>query len=208
MKEGGKGGDVAAKSGIDFENKNSFLNIVSQDPNLSYEFIDTDSKAKNKPFKILGQDKLIAEVYFEKQMYNDLLSKENVFWGDYFYKMWKPDTFVINFNLKKCFVVEMKNQKTPGSVDEKLQSFNFKIEYYKKILSKSNSLNDYEFEYLFVLSDWFYTDKVYKDTEIGEKAGNRKNKSVYLDTLEYLDNNKIKHFNFFPSNYVLFGNLE
>ena len=59
-----------------------------------------------------------------------------------------------------------------------------------------------------MLSDWFYTDYVYKDNDRGEKAGNRKNKSHYLDTLEYLDNNKIKHFNFFPSDYVLFGNLE
>lgn len=209
MKKGGVGGKNANFSGSDFENKNSFLNLVKLEPRLSYEFLDTETKGKSidVPFEIFYKENLLAKSFHQNQIYKDYLEKENVFWGDHFVKELKPDVFVINYVLKKCFVLEMKNQERPGSVDEKLQSFQFKIDYFKKLLSKSNSLYNFEFEYIYILSDWFYTNYVYKVNGEGIRASTRKNRSQYLDTLEYLNKNNIKHFDFFPLDYVLFNDL-
>lgn len=49
------------------------------------------------------------------------------------------------------FIIEMKFQKAAGSVDEKLQTCDFKKKQYKKLMSAINV----EVEYIYILSDWF-----------------------------------------------------
>lgn len=210
MQKGGMGGKQASMSGAEFEKQNSLLELVKQDSRLSYEFIDTytSGKSVDVPFDIFYKKKLLAKSFHQSQIFKDYFEKENVYWGDHFVKEVKPDVFVINFVLKKCFVIEMKSQETPGSVDEKLQSFQFKIDYFKKIISKSNSIGSFEFEYIYLLSSWFYKDYVYKANSKGLRASSREGRSQYLDTLEYLNKNNIKHFNSFPLEYVLFNDLK
>lgn len=53
----------------------------------------------------------------------------------------------------------MKFQRVAGSVDEKLQTCDFKKKQYKKLFSALN----YEVEYIYILSDWFRKEE-YKDT--------------------------------------------
>lgn len=209
MTEVGNRGKNANRSGAEFEKRNSFLQLVKQEQRLSYEFLDSKSTGKSVevPFEIFYKEKLLAKSFHQNQIYKDYLEEEDVFWGDHFVKEVKPDVFVINYVLKKCFVLEMKNQKSQGSVDEKLQSFQFKIDYFEKLLSKSSSLCNFEFEYMYILSDWFYTDNLYQSNAKGIRASTRQDRSQYIDTLEYLNKNNIKHFNFFPLDYVLFNDL-
>ncbi len=56
------------------------------------------------------------------------------------------------------FIIECKFQKKPGSVDEKLQTCDFKKQQYQKLLAQLNI----EAEYIYLLSDWF-KQKKYKD---------------------------------------------
>lgn len=56
------------------------------------------------------------------------------------------------------FIIEMKFQKVAGSVDEKLQTCDFKKKQYKKLMSAINV----EVEYIYILSDWFRKPE-YKD---------------------------------------------
>lgn len=53
----------------------------------------------------------------------------------------------------------MKFQKVAGSVDEKLQTCDFKRKQYTKLMAPLNI----EVEYIYILSDWFNTP-AYKDT--------------------------------------------
>jgi hypothetical protein len=53
----------------------------------------------------------------------------------------------------------MKFQKVAGSVDEKLQTCDFKKKQYKKLMSAINV----DVEYIYILSDWFKHHS-YKDT--------------------------------------------
>lgn len=56
-------------------------------------------------------------------------------------------------------IIEVKHQKVGGSVDEKLQTCDFKKKQYVKLFSELN----YKVEYIYILSDWF-RQECYKDT--------------------------------------------
>jgi hypothetical protein len=56
------------------------------------------------------------------------------------------------------FILEVKHQEVAGSVDEKLQTCDFKRKQYQKLLSQLNM----EVEYVYILDNWFRNAK-YKD---------------------------------------------
>ena len=60
---------------------------------------------------------------------------------------------------KALFIVEMKFQEVAGSVDEKLQTCDFKKKQYQKLFK----LLDTKVEFIYILSDWFKKPE-YKDT--------------------------------------------
>ena len=55
-------------------------------------------------------------------------------------------------------IIEVKHQEVKGSVDEKLQTCDFKKKQYIKLFSELN----YKVEYIYILSDWFRKE-CYKD---------------------------------------------
>ena len=56
------------------------------------------------------------------------------------------------------FILEVKTQHGEGSVDEKLQTCDFKKKQYQKLLFQLNM----EVEYIYILDEWFRHPK-YKD---------------------------------------------
>ena len=64
------------------------------------------------------------------------------------------DTLVNN----TMFILEVKTQNVAGSVDEKLQTCDFKKKQYQKLLSQLNM----EVQYIYILDDWFRKPQ-YKD---------------------------------------------
>ena len=52
------------------------------------------------------------------------------------------------------YIIECKFQQVAGSVDEKLQTCDFKKKQYKKIFSRLNI----DVEYVYLSSDWFKND--------------------------------------------------
>ena len=73
-----------------------------------------------------------------------------------------PDSAIIFEDYSKVIVFEIKNQEVQGSVDEKLQTCDFKKKQYLKILKKISPLK-LSFEYVYLLSNWFKKAK-YQDT--------------------------------------------
>lgn len=70
-----------------------------------------------------------------------------------------PDSVVFNHKEKTIVIIEKKFQASSGSVDEKLQTCDFKKKQYEKLLIKTK----YKVSYLYVLNDWFSRPE-YKDT--------------------------------------------
>ena len=56
------------------------------------------------------------------------------------------------------YIIECKYQQVGGSVDEKLQTCDFKKKQYKRLLASLN----FEVEYIYILNDWFKKPE-YKD---------------------------------------------
>ena len=77
----------------------------------------------------------------------------------YISKKLLPDEAIYVIVNNTLFIIEMKFQKVTGSVDEKLQTCDFKKKQYRKLMAPLNI----EVEYIYILNDWFRKPE-YKDT--------------------------------------------
>lgn len=91
---------------------------------------------------------LIAPKY---SFYSRLLEPEGIQWQQYISKQLLPDEALLNFANNTVYIIEKKFQNRSGSVDEKLQTCDFKKKQYQKLLRDT----DYQVEYLYVCNDWF-----------------------------------------------------
>lgn len=118
--------------------------------------------AKQKDYDIDGTNvlykgKVIAYI-FKKHEFYYFLEKNNIDWKQLMSSKLLPDNCIYVIVNNTLFIIEVKNQNVAGSVDEKLQTCDFKRKQYKKLLSQLNI----EVEYIYILSKWFKNPK-YKD---------------------------------------------
>ena len=104
----------------------------------------------------LGKE--IAKSYKKQGLYKFLQGKK-VDWRKYISKRLLPDEAVYVIVNNTLFIIEMKFQKVAGSVDEKLQTCDFKKKQYRKLMAPLNI----DVEYIYILNDWF-RKREYKDT--------------------------------------------
>jgi hypothetical protein len=151
MKKDGIGGGNT-QTGIHFENKIDLLTFLN-------EKVDGYSVKKIEAgHKIFYNGKMVAQSFRKHELYK-FLASQNIDYKKYLSKKLLPDDAIYVIKENTLFIIEVKYQQTEGSVDEKLQTCDFKLKQYKKLFSELN----YEVEYIYVLSDWFKHDK-YKDT--------------------------------------------
>jgi hypothetical protein len=72
----------------------------------------------------------------------------------------EPDEAYVDPEQKIVFIIEKKFQQGPGSVDEKIQTSDYKLYHYKKLFPNYKKIY-----YMYCLSDWFKRDE-YKDSLI------------------------------------------
>lgn len=95
---------------------------------------------------------------FKKHAFYRFLAKQGVDWKKHLSSQVLPDNAIYVIVNNTMFVIEVKTQNCGGSVDEKLQTCDFKKKQYRKLLSELNM----EVEFIYILSDWFKQAK-YKD---------------------------------------------
>lgn len=145
MKKGGIGG-ANTRTGIVFEGRTDLLNRLKELP--GYE-------VKNN--LVFYEDKEVAKYFKKRSLYNFLV-EQGVDYKNYISKRLEPDNAIYVIKDNTMFIIEMKFQIVAGSVDEKLQTCDFKKKQYQKLFSSLN----YEIEYIYLLSDWF-RQEAYKD---------------------------------------------
>lgn len=106
-----------------------------------------------KVFDGLHQVGLVTKKYSFYKTFDHLDDDK---WKNYVSKRLLPDDVFVNTNKKIVFIIEKKFQKDAGSVDEKLQTIDFKIKEYKKMLP------DWEVRFIYILNDYF-KQKCYRD---------------------------------------------
>jgi hypothetical protein len=168
MIDGGKGG-AKTKTGLEFESRVNLRDVFSKIEGYSIKGND-----------LFWQNNIVASLYKKNELYAKFLSKLNVKWAERISKKLLPDETIFVLANKTLFIVEMKFQKVSGSVDEKLQTCDFKKKQYTKLFKDT----DLRIEYCYILSDWF------------------KNKS-YKDTLDYIESVGCRYFfGNLPFNYL------
>lgn len=146
MIKSGKGGGNT-RTGLVFEGKTDLSTFLNNQPH--YSVIKHD---------VFFDDNKVAEVYKKHSFYKVFLARLNIDWKQYISKQLLPDDSIFVLLNNKLFIIECKHQEVAGSVDEKLQTCDFKKKQYKKLMSAANI----DVEYIYLLDNWF-RDSKYKD---------------------------------------------
>lgn len=145
MIEKGKGG-ANTKTGLVFEGKTDLTTFLNS----------------QKGYKVVNEtvyfNKEEVGRIFKKYEFYKFLEELNINWKDIISKRLLPDDSIFVIIKNTVYIIECKFQKVAGSVDEKLQTCDFKKKQYKKLLSRANI----DVEYIYLLSDWFAKPE-YKD---------------------------------------------
>lgn len=147
MIKGGKGGSKTAISGLRFESRVEMKKLLASLPG----------------YKIVGdtvyfQNGRVAEFYGKNKLYKKLLEPNKVDYSKIISKKLLPDEAILIFTGRTLFIIEIKFQEVTGSVDEKLQTCDFKLRQYRKLLVPL----EIAVEYVYILNDWFKSEQ-YKD---------------------------------------------
>jgi len=145
MKKGGIGG-ANTKTGLYFEGKVDFLTFIKKQKNYTVK--------KNT---IFYNGKKVA-LSFKKYGLYKYLDENEIDYRKFISKRLLPDDAIFVIINNTMFILEIKFQEVAGSTDEKLQTCDFKIKQYRKLLSRLNV----EVQYIYILNDWF-KKPVYKD---------------------------------------------
>ena len=148
MIRGGKGGSKTTLHGLHFEKRTDFATVISKVPGYT---VDGDV--------VLFKGKEIARLYKKRRLYSKFLAPLGIDYRKIISKRLEPDDAVLVLPNKTLYIVEQKTQEVSGSVDEKLQTCDFKLRQYKKLVASLGL----EVKYVYVLDDWFKEEK-YKDT--------------------------------------------
>lgn len=145
MIEKGKGGGNTI-TGLNFEKEADVIELLKS---------KKDYKVKNNI--IYYQDQEVARSVKKHTLYK-FLESQGVDYKKIISKKLLPDEAIYVIVNNTLFVIEVKFQKVAGSVDEKLQTCDFKRKQYAKLMAPLNI----EVEYIYILSDWFKKTE-YKD---------------------------------------------
>lgn len=142
---GGKGGGNT-KTGLVFEGTTDLS-----------EFLNSQKGYKVQDGIVFYNDEFVARIFKKYGLYK-FLDEIKVEWKSLISKRLLPDDSIFVIIANTIFIIECKFQQVAGSVDEKLQTCDFKRKQYQKLFSPANI----EVEYIYLLSDWFRKPE-YKD---------------------------------------------
>jgi hypothetical protein len=179
MIAGGKGGAETNKHGLWFEFNTDLEKILK---NLGYEVKEIPPAkrgVKTKAYAVSKSGKRIGILLSKSRLYEVLkkLADENsISWSNPLSANLEPDTAFLNLETRTLHILEKKAMKVSGSVDEKLQTFPYKIRQYRKLLDglqiDSQEINVH---FAYILSFWF------------QRPG-------YSDVLEYMREHNVEYW--------------
>ena len=146
MIKNGKGGGNT-RTGLVFEGKVDLATFLGQQPHYA---VLAD--------QVLYDGSLVARVFKKNAFYSVFLKELNIKWENYISKRLYPDDSIYVLSNNNLHIIECKHQQVAGSVDEKLQTCDFKKKQYKKLMAPANI----DVKYIYLLDDWF-KDKKYQD---------------------------------------------
>lgn len=140
-------GGGRTQTGLYFEDRSSFEKALEK---LSWY------KVVKKPKLTSGYDvyfdgEKVAETYKKRSLYKWFLEPRGVDYTKLISKRLEPDNAIYTVINNHLFIIEMKFQHVTWSVDEKLQTCDFKNKQYQRLLQGTWV----EVSYCYILSEWF-----------------------------------------------------
>lgn len=154
MIKGGTGGGNTT-TGLRFEQRTDIRQIFE---NIEgYSIIESTNRTG---YEIWFNHEKLAYCFKKRELYRFLEQEPYcVNWQEHLSKRLEPDNTLFVIVRDTLFIIEIKFQQVSGSVDEKLQTCDFKRKQYSKLVRDLG----WRVEYVYVLNDWF-RDPVYRDT--------------------------------------------
>jgi len=146
MIKGGRGG-AKTITGLKFESRINLKDAIK--PLKGYNIAGDD---------VFFEGQKVAELYQKNKIYKNLLEPRGVDYAHIISKKLLPDEALFLISNNTLFIIEIKFQEVAGSVDEKLQTCDFKNKQYNKLFSSLTI----PVKYVYVLSEWFRKPE-YKD---------------------------------------------
>ncbi len=151
MKKDGSGGSKTL-TGLNFEKKVDLYTLLEKIP--GYNLKKTKGKAG---IEVYFEGRLVARCFRKYEFYR-FLDENKIDWKKIISRKLLPDDAMLVIVRDTLFIIEVKYQQVAGSVDEKLQTCDFKRKQYLKLVTPLGL----RVEYVYVLSDWFKKPE-YKD---------------------------------------------
>ena len=143
------GGSQTNVNGLNFENETDLIKLFKK----NRDFVVSK---KNYLYEIIYKNKKYG-FYTEKHDFYKYLNDSSIDWKTILSKQYLPDAVFLNMLKKKAFIIEKKFQNNAGSVDEKLQTCDFKKKIYQKLLLPTKNFKT--IEYIYILNDFFNHQK-------------------------------------------------
>lgn len=141
IKDGTGGGKT--KSGLIFEER---VDLISLFEKISgYEVKETENQSGSY---IVYGGQMVARCFKKHEFYR-FLKEYKIDWKKYLSKQLLPDNGLFVIVRDTLFIIEIKFQAVAGSVDEKLQTCDFKRKQYSRLVKSLN----WKVEYVYVLND-------------------------------------------------------
>ena len=146
MKKGGTGGS------------NTITGLIYETKVALADFLNSQKGYHVETTKVYFNNVLVARLFKKHALYA-FLKENNIDWRNHISRKLLPDNCIYVIVNNTAYILEVKHQQVKGSVDEKLQTCDFKKKQYIKLFSELN----YKVEFYFILDSWF-KDPKYKDT--------------------------------------------
>ena len=142
----GARGSGNTKTGLVFKGKKDLLTFLSKQPGYTIE-----------GNTVFYEEEKVAYV-FKKYGFYDFLKDLGIDWRKIISKQLLSNDSIYVIVNNTLFIIECKTQHVFDSVDEKLQTCDFKKKQYQRLMAPANI----GVEYIYILNDWF-RQSPYKD---------------------------------------------
>ncbi len=156
MKKQGFGG-ANTQTGLKFENSTDLPTFLGRQK--KYKVIKNDKNGvKNSRWKVLYDGIEVGEIFQKDGLYR-YFDEIKFDYKKVISKKLLPDDSIFVVSKNTIYIIEKKWQEVAGSVDEKLQTCDFKKKQYLKLFSRLNK----EVEYMYLLRGKWFAKPEYKD---------------------------------------------
>lgn len=170
MKKDGVGG-ANTRTGLAFELKTDLPTFIAKQQGYIVEPNDYDIRyLKNGVIRNkLRQKQARWKVFFNSEEVGEIFQKYGLYryfdelefdYNKVISKKLLPDDSIFVINNNTVFIIEKKTQSTTGSVDDKLQTCDFKLKQYRKLFAPLNK----EVKYYYLLDKKWFDKPSYQDT--------------------------------------------